>query len=149
MISFLHFISLTSLIILWIRYFYHHYYDLYFTCEKQWPRCLKSFSIFYFLSEWLFLQFVSCFCSQLGLINYFKSSKLFCASHRKRTNSFPVGSAVRCSPELQETWDRSLSREDPLEKEMATHSCILAWEIPWREKPGGLRSIGLQESNMT
>ena len=84
MISFLHFISLTFHITLWIRYFYHHYYDLYFTCEKQWPMYLKSFSIFYSLSEWLFLQFVSYFCSQLGLINYFQFSKVFCANHRKR-----------------------------------------------------------------
>ena len=39
---------------------------------------------------------------------------------------------------------RSLSGEDPLEKEMATHSTILAWEIPWTEEPGGLQSIGSQ-----
>ena len=41
---------------------------------------------------------------------------------------------------MQETWVRSLSREDSLEKEMATHSSILAWRIPWREEPGGLQS---------
>ena len=40
--------------------------------------------------------------------------------------------------ETQETWVRSLGQEDPLEKEMATHSSILAWEIPWTEEPGGL-----------
>ena len=45
---------------------------------------------------------------------------------------------------MQETWVQSLGREDPLEKEMATHSSILAWEIPWKEEPGGLQSIGLQ-----
>ena len=39
---------------------------------------------------------------------------------------------------------QSLSREDPLEKEMATHSNILAWEIPWTEESGGLQSMGLQ-----
>ena len=38
----------------------------------------------------------------------------------------------------------SLGQEDPLEREMATHSSILAWEIPWREEPGGLQSMGLQ-----
>ena len=44
----------------------------------------------------------------------------------------------------------SLGQEDVLEKEMATYSCILAWEIPWTEKPGGLQSIGLQqESDVT
>ena len=41
---------------------------------------------------------------------------------------------------MQETWVRSLGREDPLEMGMATHSSILAWEIPWREEPGGLQS---------
>ena len=45
---------------------------------------------------------------------------------------------------MQETWVCSLDREDLLEKEMATHSNILAWEIPWTEEPGGLQSTGLQ-----
>ena len=47
-------------------------------------------------------------------------------------------------PAMQETWVRSLGREDPLEKEMATHSSILAWKIPWTEEPGGLQSTGSQ-----
>ena len=46
-------------------------------------------------------------------------------------------------PAMQETWVRSLSQEDPLEKAMATHSSILAWGIPWTEEPGGLQSTGL------
>ena len=45
---------------------------------------------------------------------------------------------------MWETWVRSLGWEDPLEKEMATHSSILAWKIPWTEEPGGLQSTGLQ-----
>ena len=46
-------------------------------------------------------------------------------------------------PGMQETQVHSLGREDPLEKEMATHSSIiLAWEIPWTEEPGGLQSMG-------
>ena len=45
---------------------------------------------------------------------------------------------------MQETWVRSLAQADPLEKKMATHSNILAWEIPWTEDPGGLQSMGLQ-----
>ena len=47
---------------------------------------------------------------------------------------------------MQETRIRSLGWEDPLEKEMATHSSILAWEIPWTEEPGSLQSMGLQKS---
>ena len=45
---------------------------------------------------------------------------------------------------MQKTHVRSLGREDSLEKEMATHSSILAWKIPWTEEPGGLQSMGLQ-----
>ena len=47
-------------------------------------------------------------------------------------------------PGIRETEVQSLGREDPLEKEMATHSSTLAWRIPWREEPGGLQSMGLQ-----
>ena len=45
---------------------------------------------------------------------------------------------VKNLPAIQEPWVRSLSREDPLEKEMATHSSILVWRIPWTEEPGGV-----------
>ena len=45
---------------------------------------------------------------------------------------------------MQETWVRSLGQEAPLEKEMATHSIILVWRIPWTEEPVGLQSMGLQ-----
>ena len=51
--------------------------------------------------------------------------------------------------ETQESWVQSLGWEDPLEKGMAIHSSILAWRIPWREEPGGLQSMGSQESDMT
>ena len=47
---------------------------------------------------------------------------------------------------MQETQVQSLGGEDPLEEEMATHSSILVWEIPWTEEPGGLQSMGLQKS---
>ena len=47
-------------------------------------------------------------------------------------------------PAVRETWVLSLGWEDPLEKEMATHSSTLAWRIPWVEQPGGLQSTGLQ-----
>ena len=45
-------------------------------------------------------------------------------------------------PTMQDTWVQSLGQEDPLEKEMATHSSTLAWRIPWMEKPGGLQPMG-------
>ncbi|KAM7234805.1 hypothetical protein CapIbe_013625 [Capra ibex] len=49
---------------------------------------------------------------------------------------------VKCLPAMRETWVRSLGGEDPLEKEMATHSSTLAWKIPWTEAPGRLQSMG-------
>ena len=54
---------------------------------------------------------------------------------------------VKNLPAMQETWLRSLGREYPLEKGMATHSSILAWRIPWTEEPGGL--WGRKESDTT
>ena len=52
---------------------------------------------------------------------------------------------VKHLPAMQETQIQSLVREDPLEKEMATHSSILAWKISWTEEPGGLQSMGLSQ----
>ena len=57
--------------------------------------------------------------------------------------------SVKNLPTMQETWVQFLGQEDPLEKEMATHSSILAWRIRWTEEPGRLQSMGLQESDST
>ena len=58
--------------------------------------------------------------------------------------TFPGGSVVKNPPAMQEKWIWSLGWEDPLEKEMATHSSILAWEVPWTEELCGLQSVGSQ-----
>ena len=55
-----------------------------------------------------------------------------------------MAQSLKCLPGMQETWVRSLGREDPLEKEMATHSSTLSWRIPWREEPGRLQSMEWQ-----
>ena len=55
-----------------------------------------------------------------------------------------VAQMVKRVPAMQESWVQSLGREDLLEKEMATHSSILVWEIPWTEEPGRLQSMGSQ-----
>ena len=60
-----------------------------------------------------------------------------------------MGQRLKRLPAMQETWVRSLGREDPLEKEMATHSSILAWRIPWMEEPGRLQSKGCKELDTT
>ena len=62
---------------------------------------------------------------------------------------FLGGSAVKNQPAKQETWVPSLGGEDPLEKEMVTHSSIIACEIPWTEKPGRLWFKGSKELDMT
>ena len=54
-----------------------------------------------------------------------------------------VAQTLKRLPTMRETWVRSLGREDPLEKEMATHSSTLAWKIPWTKEPGRLQSMGL------
>ena len=56
---------------------------------------------------------------------------------------------VKRLPTVQETWVQSLGQENPLEKEMTTHSSILAWKIPWTKEPGRLQSTGRKESDMT
>ena len=55
-----------------------------------------------------------------------------------------VAQTVKHLSTMRETWVRSLGWEDPLEKEMATHSSIHAWKVPWTEEPGGLQSMGSQ-----
>ena len=69
--------------------------------------------------------------------------------YRRFPGAFLVAQMVKHLPTMRETWVRSLGRKDPLEKEMATHSSIFAWEIPWTEKPDELQSMWLQESDMT
>ena len=60
-----------------------------------------------------------------------------------------VAQLVKNLPAVQETQVRSLGQKDPLEKEMATHSSVLAWKILWTEESGGLQSMGSQESDTT
>ena len=60
-----------------------------------------------------------------------------------------VAQTVKSLPAVQETPVQSLGQEDPLEKGTATHSSILAWRIPWREEPGGVRPWGLKELDTT
>ena len=63
--------------------------------------------------------------------------------------AFLVAQMVKNLPAMQGTLVQLLGQEDPLEKEIATHSSILAWRIPWTEEPGGLESTGLQKSDTT
>ena len=60
------------------------------------------------------------------------------------TTGFLGASAVKNPPAMQKMWVQSLDQDDPLEKEMPTHSSIFAWKIPWTVKPAGLWSMGLQ-----
>ena len=75
-----------------------------------------------------------------------KDRKMDDLLNAKKSPGFPGGSMVKKLPAIQETWIWSLGWEDPLEKEMATHSSVLAWEIPWTKEPGGLQSLGFRHS---
>ena len=68
---------------------------------------------------------------------------------RKLTLASLVAQRLKCLPTMRETWVRSLDQEEPLEKEMATHSSILAWRIPQLEGPGGSQSLGSQKESGT
>ena len=63
---------------------------------------------------------------------------------QERVWLMPQPDGIIIGPAMQETWIQSLGQKDPLEKNMATHSRILAWRIPWTEEPGGLEATGLQ-----
>ena len=70
-----------------------------------------------------------------------------CISQNRLTST--VAQSAKNLPAVLETWVRFLGWEDLLEKEMATHSSILAWRVPWTEEPGGLQSMGSQELDTT
>ena len=69
----------------------------------------------------------------------------FLDAYRVFSGASLVAQRLKRLPGMQETWVRSLGQEDPLEKEMATHSSTLAWRIPWREESGRLQSMGSQK----
>ena len=77
---------------------------------------------------------------QDSILAYLKS----CKEKLWRSAILPWWLRLKCLPGMQKTRVRSLGLEDPLEKEMATHSSTLAWRIPWREEPGRLHSMGSQ-----
>ena len=87
-------------------------------------------SLLYFLDsthKWYYLVFVFVWLISLSIMS-----------------SESVAQRLKCLPAMRETWVQSLGREDPLEKEMATHSSIPAWRILWTEEPSGLQSMGSQ-----
>ena len=69
---------------------------------------------------------------------------LTCIQVSQEAGTFLMDQAVNCLPAMREIWVRSLGCEDPLEKEIATHSSTLAWKIPWTEEPGRLQTKGSQ-----
>ena len=69
---------------------------------------------------------------------------LYFQSYFSTIGYFSLAKKLKHLPAMWETWVRSLGQEEPLEKEMATHSRILAWRMPWLEESGGLQSMGSQ-----
>jgi len=79
-------------------------------------------------------------------MKYTQISPLYSHKYTLRTDQLgvPGGPMAKTPSAMQEMWVRFLNQEDPLQKEMATYSSILAWRIPWTEEPGGLQSMGSQ-----
>ena len=77
-------------------------------------------------------------------LNLSPLSLLLVYKDNKETQASLVAQRLKRLPEIRETWVQSLGQEDSLEEEMATHSSILAWRIPWTEEPGRLQSTGSQ-----
>ena len=75
-----------------------------------------------------------------AVLHFLNELFIFMEAYRQKASL--VAQTVKNLPATQETWVRSLGREDPLEKRMATHSSILAWRISWTKEPGGLQSMG-------
>ena len=98
----------------------------------SWKLCCKYFSLCH-----LFLDLVIYVCSQLILLFAFKLLTL-----QELILASLVAQMVKHLPAMQETWVQSLGREDPLEKDMATHSSTLAWRIPGTEETGKRPSMG-------
>ena len=82
-------------------------------------------------------------CS-VSLLWHLNGGEVTTTSPENITRASLVAQTVKHLPAMWETWVRSLGWEDPLDKEMATHSSTLAWKIPWMEEPGRLQSMGLQ-----
>ena len=117
---------------------------LFFTSNLTLHKSNQNFSLSYNIFQ---LQ-SSLLCWQVNLgtlsrfcftVPYFKDLWITCQSQREATSG-----AVKHLLAMREAWVWSLGREDPLEKEMATHSSILAWRIPWMEECGRLQSMGSQ-----
>ena len=89
-------------------------------------------------------QLCVCACT-LGKANL----KLLFALHCRNHWASLVGQLVKNLPAVQETWVQSLVWEDPLEKEMATHSSILAWKISWTEAPGGVHGVAKSQARLS
>ena len=118
------------------------------SCSKQdkYPCHVSLISLVYLqkslFSKFLFLVFLSTF-SQFGhLIFRFESGY----TKKKKMCASLIAKLVKNLPAVQGTWVRFLGWGDLLEKEMATHSSILAWRIPGTEEPGGLQSMGSQKT---
>ena len=110
-----------------------------FTCPGQLRKTKKS--LVKRKNGWLNIEETQCLGFQSLTDNYFSS--MVCGL-RTLVLDWNVAQTVKCLPTMWETWVQSLGREDLLEKEMATHSSILAWKIPWTEEPGRLQFMGSQ-----
>ena len=113
-----------------------------FELWKVTVHCLILVTVLFLLcSQWADL-WKSALC--FSFLLYYSIFFILCSDSGYYLGASLVAQMVKNLPVMQETWILSLCWEDPLEKEMATHSSILAWRIPWTEESGGLPSMGPQ-----
>ena len=113
----------------WISYLYIYVYPLFF--RLFWPYVIAKYKV-----EFTVL------CNRSLLVIYFICSSVYIVASM-------VAQSIKSLPAMWESWVRFLGREDPLDKEMTTHSIILAWIIPWTEQPGGYHPWGHKELDTT
>ena len=107
--------------------------------------CISANTFMFFCVTILFVFSLWCWLVDGSVVQILWGKRRF----GEGTRGFPCGSAVKNLPAMQVMRVRSLGQEDPLEKEMAAHSSILAWKIPWTEELAGYNPRGRKESNTT
>ena len=130
--------SLTSL----IKFISRHF--ILFLCDFK-ENCFLSFSFDGPLLVYQSTDFRILIIYSAYVLNSLTVLMFFWWRFQSFVYCFPDGAVVKNSSAMVETQVRSLSQENPLEKEMTIHSSTLAWRIPWTEDPGGLQSMGSQE----
>ena len=112
--------------------------------QSTWGSSLAFFPVFPLKTGKILLDLTPGFLLLLPLLNHCRQ-----INQAKTIKGFSMSRQGKNPPAVQDTWVQSLGQEDPLEKEMAIHSSILVWKIPWTEEAGGVQFMWLQKSDIS